>query len=78
MDDYYNSITDWNISSAALKTELNTLISTNHVNLPYTSSNEDTWDALQISDLKPSTNDVYLIYGFDEVLTVGVPKKRLY
>ena len=74
MDDYYNSITDWNISSAALKTELNTLISNNHVNLPYTSSNEDTWDALQISDLKPSTNDVYLIYGFDEILTDGVPK----
>ena len=31
MDDYYNSILDWNLSSAALKTELNTLISTNHV-----------------------------------------------
>jgi len=66
MDDYYNSITDWNISSAALKSTLNSLISSGHTNLPYTSGSEDTWDVLQISDLISGSNNVSLIYGYED------------
>ena len=66
MDDYYNSITDWNISSAALKSTLNSLISTGHNPLPYSSASEDTWDVLQISDLISGTDNVLLMYGYDD------------
>ena len=65
MDDYYNSV-NWNQSSAALKSTLNTLISTGHNPLPYSSASEDTWDVLQISDLISGTDNVLLMYGYDD------------
>ena len=65
MDDYYNSV-NWNQSSAALKSTLNSLISTGHNPLPYSSASEDTWDVLQISDLISETDNVLLMYGYDE------------
>jgi len=65
MDDYYNSV-NWNQSSAALKSTLNSLISSGHTNLPYTSGSEDTWDVLQISDLISGSNNVSLIYGYED------------
>ena len=65
MDDYYNSV-NWNQSSAALKSTLNSLVSSGHTNLPYTSGSEDTWDVLQISDLISGTDNVLLMYGYDD------------
>ena len=65
MDDYYNSV-NWNQSSAALKSTLNSLISTGHNPLPYSSASEDTWDVLQISDLISGTDNVLLMYGYDD------------
>ena len=46
MHSYYNSV-NWNQSSDNLKSALNTLISTSHTNLPYTSDSEDTWDGFE-------------------------------
>ena len=64
MDDYYNSV-NWNQSSAALKSTLNSLISTGHNPPPYSSASEDTWDVLQISDLIRVQTTCFL-YGYDD------------
>ena len=64
MHSYYNSV-NWNQSSDNLKSALNTLISTSHTNLPYTSDSEDTWDVLRVSDLISGSNNVSLIYGYN-------------
>ena len=65
MDNYYNSV-NWNQSSANLKTELNTLISTNHNPIAYGSSGAGTWAVLQVSDLISGSNNVSLIYGYED------------
>jgi endonuclease I len=65
MHSYYSTV-NWNQSSAALKSTLNSLISSGHTNLPYTSGSEDTWDVLQISDLISGSNNVSLIYGYED------------
>jgi endonuclease I len=64
---YYTNI-DFTQTGNALKTQLNSLLTTTHTNpLPYTSSSTDTWDALKTSDLDPTNNqNILLIYGYDD------------
>jgi len=64
---YYSTI-NFNTTGDNLKQQLTTLITETHTtNLPYTSSQPDTWDALKLADLDPdNTNNVFLIYGWDD------------
>ena len=61
--EYYNSI-DFNQAGASVKDDLTALISVQTA-FPYSSSNTDTWDILQESDLL-TTTDVLLLYGYDD------------
>lgn len=65
---YYSSI-NFSTTGDALKIQLTQLITETHTTfLPYTSSSQpDTWDALQLTDLNPeNTENVFLIYGWDD------------
>ena len=64
---YYSSI-DFTQSSENIKAQLTTLITNTHTTLiPYTSSNTDTWDVLEQSDLEnPTSDNVLLIYGYND------------
>lgn len=64
---YYNGI-NFNQNGTELETDLAELISTTHaINLPYTSSNTDTWDAIKQTDLAPeNTENVLLFYGYND------------
>src|SRR5690606_21243120 len=63
---YYISI-DFSETPENIKNQLEQLITNTHTNqLPYTSTQFDTWDAVKLTDEVPeNTNLVYLIYGFD-------------
>ncbi|MCF1420310.1 endonuclease [Mangrovimonas futianensis] len=63
---YYSSI-DFNESPETIKSQLATLIETTHTtDLPYTSSQLDTWDAVEQTDeVLSNTDEVYLFYGYD-------------
>ena len=63
---YYNSI-DFNETPENIKAQLSSLITTTHlIDLPYTSSQLDTWDVVrQTDEVQSSTSDVYLFYGYD-------------
>jgi len=60
---YYSNI-DFGQSGETLKTALTNLIS-GHTEYPYSSSNTDTWDILQQSDIFSGDN-VLLIYGYSD------------
>ena len=65
---YYSSI-NFSTTGDALKIQLSQLITETHTTfLPYTSSSQpDTWDALQLTDLNPENpENVFLIYGWDD------------
>lgn len=63
---YYNSI-DFSETPENIKAQLSSLITTTHsTDLPYTSSQLDTWDVVrQTDEVQTSTSDVYLMYGYD-------------
>lgn len=63
---YYSSI-DFNETPENIKAQLSSLITTTHlIDLPYTSSQLDTWDVVrQTDEVQSSTSDVYLFYGYD-------------
>ncbi|WP_053971141.1 endonuclease [Mangrovimonas sp. ST2L15] len=63
---YYQDI-DFTESPSSIKTQLSDLITTTHTTeIPYTSSETDTWDAVKLTDEVPENmNQVFLIYGFD-------------
>ena len=60
---YYSNI-DFGQSGETLKTALTNLIS-GHTEYPYSSTNTDTWDILQQSDIF-SVDNVLLIYGYSD------------
>lgn len=64
---YYSGI-DFNQSGQPLEADLAQLIIITHINeLPYTSSEPDTWDAVKQTDLVPGdTENVLLFYGYDD------------
>ncbi|WP_223552328.1 endonuclease, partial [Aestuariivivens sp. NBU2969] len=64
---YYNSI-DFNQNGQPLESDLAQLITNTHTTeLPYTSSQPDTWDAVKQTDLVPGDSDnVLLFYGYDD------------
>ena len=64
---YYNSI-DFNLTGDSLENVLRSLIISTHLtDLPYTSTNYDTWDLIKSSDLNPGdSNNVILVYGYDD------------
>ncbi|MCR8666210.1 endonuclease [Aestuariibaculum sp. M13] len=63
---YYSSI-DFNGTPSEIKDQIATLIQTTHsTELPYTSSQLDTWDAVkQTDEVETNTSNVYLFYGYD-------------
>jgi endonuclease I len=65
---YYSSI-DFTKTGEELKNQIANLITTtHHTTLPYTSSSQDTWDAIYQTDENPMDNQkVKLIYGWDDV-----------
>jgi endonuclease I len=65
---YYSPV-NFSLSGDELKVQLTQLITDTHTtNLPYTSSEPDTWDALKLTDLDPSNNNnVFLIYGWNDL-----------
>ena len=65
---YYSSI-DFTQTGNTLKTQLASLITTNHTTqLPYTAATTDVWDALQAGDKNPlNSAQVLLIYGYNDV-----------
>lgn len=66
MPSYYNGI-DFSESPENLKQQLSLLTASTHViDLPYTSSELDTWDIVkQTDEVQSSIQDVYLFYGYD-------------
>ena len=69
---YYNSI-DFTKSGDSLKWQLATLVTNTHSNpLEYTSSTlQDTWDALKISDLADGSNtNILLVYGYNDTNSI--------
>lgn len=66
MPAYYNGI-DFTQSSTSIKTQLSALVTSTHVELPYTSTSTDTWDVLKQSDVNlSSTSNVLLTYGWND------------
>jgi endonuclease I len=65
---YYSPV-NFTLTGDNLKLQLTQLITDTHTtNLPYTSSEPDTWDALKLTDLDPSNNNnVFLIYGWNDL-----------
>lgn len=65
--EYYSGV-DFSQTAEDLKVQLTTLITETHTTLlPYTSDSVDTWEVIKQSDLTdPSSEDVLLIYGFDD------------
>jgi len=64
---YYSTI-NFNSTGENLRLQLSQLITTTHtINLPYTSIQPDTWDAVKLTDLDPDNlTNVFLIYGWDD------------
>lgn len=63
---YYSSV-DFTQNSQSIKTQLHNLLTSTHVELPYTSNTStDVWDVLKVSDIEVAST-VALLYGWNDL-----------